>query len=399
MRLKPTKTYVVGGPTVVTEEVVKQIQAVTGGQVERLSGSDRYATSATISDRFFKPTTPALVVARGRDFPDALAGGALAGARRSPLVLNPDGASPARASLDAARRVSWWYPETGRVLRYNLIAHPDDEMASRAVMGPKDPRRFDVNILLTRGEGTSYCNGEPINHAWAAIEFTPQPQPRPLAFTEACKSHRMQSWEEFLNRSGSGSVAGYERKTGGPLPFQGRQIPVPITVSEAGAEVPADGYDIAVGADSARVVFDMGALTPDEVLWALETTRTQVALFPTTTEGDVVGAGFVNTTAVGYPNASKDHVAIHDLLKSVDLGLPGSQMSSVGHEQPGRSFGGLVPDYCAMMCHPGLAVPYRTSAVGTFQWAYGWLDAGIWPTGELDVYAGFSRYQSFGKWF
>lgn len=397
-RLRPKTTYVVGGPTVVSDDVVARIKAVTGGQVERLSGPDRYSTSAQISDRLFKPTTPSLVVARGRNFPDALAGGALAGARRSPLVLNPDGPNPARASLDAARRVSWWYPATGRVLRYNLIAHPDDEMSARAVNGPKDPRRYDVYILLTRGEGTSYCNGEPINHQWAAVEFTPQPQPRPLPFTEACKSHRLQSWAEFMNRSGSGAVGSYARKTGGPLSFQGREIPVPITVNEAGAEVPADYYDIAIGADSARVVFDLGALTPDEVLWALQRTRTHLSLFPTRTEGDVVGAGFVNTTSVGYSNTSADHVAIHDLLKSVDLGLPGSQMSSVGHEQPGRTFGANVADYCEMMCHPGLFAPYATSAVGTFQWAYGWLNAGSWPAGELDVYAGFSRYQSFGKW-
>jgi putative cell wall-binding protein len=397
-RLRPKTTYVVGGPTVVSDDVLRQIKAITGGQVERLSGPDRYSTSAAISDRLFQPTTSSLVVARAKDFPDALAGGALAGARRSPLMLNPDGPNPARVSLDAARRVSWWYPASGRVLRYNLIAHPDDEMASRAVLGPRDPRRYDVNILMTRGEGTGYCNGEPINHAWADVEFTPQPQPRPLAFTEECKSHRLQSWAEFMNRSGSGAVGSYARKTGGPISFQGRQIPVPITTSEAGAEVPADYYDIAVGADSARVIFDMGALTPDEVLWALQQTRTQLSLFPTRIEGDVVGAGFVNTTTVGYPNASKDHVAIHDLLRDIDLELPGSQMSSVGHEQPGRTFGGLVADYCTMMCHPGLSSPYHTSAVGTFQYAYGWLDAGIWPAGELDVYAGFSRYQSFGKW-
>ena len=397
-RLKPKTTYVVGGPTVVSDAVVGQIKVVTGGQVERLSGPDRYSTSAAISDRLFKPTTPSLVVARGQDFPDALAGGALAGARRSPLMLNPDGPSPARVSLDAARRVSWWYPGTGRVLRYNLIAHPDDELAARAVNGPKDPRRYDVYILLTRGEGTSYCNGEPINHQWADVEFTPLPQPRPLAYTEACKSHRLQSWAEFMNREGSGSVGSYTRMTGGPISFQGREIPVPTTVSEAGAEVQADYYDIAVGADSARVVFDLGALTPDEVLWAFEQTRTRLSLFPTNTEGDIVGASFVNTTSVGYPNAHPDHVAIHDLLETVDLELPGSQMSSVGHEQPGRTFGGTVPDYCAMMCHPGLSGQFQTTAVGTFQWAYGWLDSGVWPAGELDVYAGFSRYQSFGKW-
>lgn len=37
--------------------------------------------------------------------------------------------------------------------------------------------------------------------------------------------------------------------------------------------------------------------------------------------------------------------------------------------------------------------------MGDFQFSYGWLDHGRWDTGTLDVYAGFSEYQSFGKWF
>lgn len=397
-RLRPARTYVVGGTSVVSDAVLAAIRSATGGEALRIAGPDRYATSAAISNRFFTPTTPSLIVAKGQNFPDALAGGALAGARRSPLALNPDGPNPARTSLDAARRVSWWYPATGRVLRYDLIVHPDDDLAYRSIASPLDPRRYDVHILLTRGEGTSYCNGQPITHAWASVEFTPQPQPRPQAYTEACKSHRLQSWNAYLDKSGAGSVGAYTRMTSGPVDFLGRQVPVPTTVSEAGSVIPANYFDIAVGPDSARVVFDIGSLTTDEILWTLQTTRGLRSRFPTQAEGDVLGAGFVNTTNVGYPNTS-EHTVLYDLLSTVDLGLPGSQMSSVGHQQPGRTFGASVADYCAMMCHPGLAAPYRTSAVGTFQWAFGWLSDGIWPVGELDVFAGFSRYQSFGKWF
>lgn len=397
-RLRPTTTYIAGGADVVSDAVLAAIRSATGGAVVRLSGADRYATAAAISDRLFKPTTESLVLAKGADFPDALAGGALAGSRRSPLVLNPNGTAPARASVDAARRVSWWYPASGRVLRYNVIVHPDDDMAYRSIASPIDPRRYDVYILLTRGEGTSYCNGQPITHPWASVEFTPQPQPRPLAYTEECKSHRLQSWNAYLDKSGAGTVGAYERRTGGPVEFQGRQIPVPTTVNASGAVVSADYFDIAVGPDSARVVFDIGSYNPDEALWAIQTTRGLRSLFPTDLEGDVLGAGFVNTTNVGFPNTS-EHTHLYDLLRGVDLGLPGSQLMSIGHEQPGRTFGATVTDYCAMMCHPGLSAPYYSSTVGTFQWAFGWLSDGIWPVGELDVYAGFSRYQSFGKWF
>ena len=40
-----------------------------------------------------------------------------------------------------------------------------------------------------------------------------------------------------------------------------------------------------------------------------------------------------------------------------------------------------------------------TNGMGSFQYAYGWLRWGRWATGTLDVHAGFSQYQSFGKWF
>ena len=70
----------------------------------------------------------------------------------------------------------------------------------------------------------------------------------------------------------------------------------------------------------------------------------------------------------------------------------------MGHAQRGRAFGATVSNYCAFMCHPGAPVQY-TGSMGHFQYAYGWLNRGYWPPGEVDVYAGFSRYQSFAKWF
>lgn len=63
-------------------------------------GSDRYATSAAVADAFFDGPHH-VGLARGDDFPDSLAGGALLGSRGGPVLLTPVAslASPTRAHL------------------------------------------------------------------------------------------------------------------------------------------------------------------------------------------------------------------------------------------------------------------------------------------------------------
>jgi putative cell wall-binding protein len=397
-RLRPAVVYVVGGPGPVSDAVVSRLRTITGGQVVRVAGADRYATAAAVSDRFFRATTPSVVLATGLTFPDGLGAGAVAGSLDSPLLLASGASLPPRATSDAARRVSWWLPDSGRVLRYTVITHPDDEFAAWSVVGERDPRRYDVFVLLTTGESTGNCTGQPVSNPWMSQQYLPQPQPTGVQYSERCKKHRLDSWNVFLDRAGAGSVGAYQRLERGPITFDGRQIPVPLTRDEAGTVVPAGYLDLAVGPNSARVSFDMGALTTDEVLWAIQTARGLGDRFPTQVEGDVVGAGFYNDSGTGYPNLHEDHRAVYQLLGSVDLGLPGSQYTTVGHAQRGRAFGATVRDYCAFMCHPGAPSPY-TGSMGHLQYSYGWLNRGYWPPGEVDVYAGFSRYQSFAKWF
>jgi len=57
------------------------------GDVSRLSGSDRFATSAQVSSRTFPDGASTVYVASGLDFPDALSAAALAGAADAPLLL------------------------------------------------------------------------------------------------------------------------------------------------------------------------------------------------------------------------------------------------------------------------------------------------------------------------
>lgn len=397
VRMHPARVYVVGGSSVVPEGIAHRIGAITGAQVIRVSGSDRYATAAAVSDRFFKPTTAGVVLATGLRFPDAVAAGAIAGSLESPLLLVDGSTAPPRVTLDAARRVSWWLPDTGSVLRYVVVTHPDDEFAAWSLVGQRDPRRYDVVIILTTGESTAYCDGSPVDNQWSSQQYLPQPQPTGLPYSDRCKQHRMDSWNVFFEGSENARNPS-ERLTGGPIAFGDRVLPVPLARNEAGDIVAADAYDLFVGPDHSVAAFDMGGLTTDEVLWAIQTVRGLVDRFPTDVEGDVVGAGFFNDTNIGYHNVHGDHAAVYRLLGGVDLGLPGSQYTTVGHLQAGRAFGAMVPAYCHAMCHPGAPAAFLGS-MGRFQFAYGWLADGYWPPGEVDAYAGFSRYQSFAKWF
>lgn len=397
-RLRPPVVYIVGGSDVVSNAVAAHIGTTTGGQVVRIAGADRYATVAAVADRFFDPTTPSIVLATGLNFPDALGAGAVAGSLESPLLLVDGNDVPPRVTTDAARRVSWWLPDSGRVLRYTLIAHPDDELAAWSIIGERDPRRYDVLIVLTTGESTGFCTGLPVSNPWVSEQYLPQPQPTGVQYSERCKKHRMDSWNVFIGGTDVGAAGSRERLTGGPISFDGRVVAVPLTRDEAGTVMPADGFDVVFGPDSALISFDMGALTTDEVLWALQTTRGLSDRFPTQVEGDVVGAGFYNDAGTGYGNRHEDHHAVYQLLGSTDLGVPGSQYTTVGHEQTARAFGASVVDYCRLMCHPGAPSTF-TGSMGHFQYSYGWLAHGYWPPSDVDAYAGFSRYQSFAKWF
>ncbi len=98
-RLKPQHVIILGGVGVVSEDVAVQLRglAVHGADIERLSGSDRYATSEAIAarvvsdSRLFDGTA---FVTTGVSFPDALAAAPLAAALERPLYLaGPHGLS------------------------------------------------------------------------------------------------------------------------------------------------------------------------------------------------------------------------------------------------------------------------------------------------------------------
>ena len=88
--VSPSKFYVLGGSAAVSDTVVTQLESL--GEVERISGKDRYETSVLIAEKFFTEPQSA-VLAYAKNFPDGLCGGALASAIElmCPMILTAEG--------------------------------------------------------------------------------------------------------------------------------------------------------------------------------------------------------------------------------------------------------------------------------------------------------------------
>lgn len=72
-------------------------------EVVRRFGSDRFATAAAISAANFEPGPEVVYVATGEQFPDALAAGPVAAARRAPLLLVASASLPGATSAELRR--------------------------------------------------------------------------------------------------------------------------------------------------------------------------------------------------------------------------------------------------------------------------------------------------------
>jgi len=387
-RRHPSKVYVVGG--VATAAVQSAIAAASGGTVTLLAGNDRYDTAQQVAQQLFTPTTASVSYASGLNFPDAMTAAPLAIGKPGPILLDAGASTPPNASIDAGRFVSWYYPTSGKVIRYIPVVHPDDDFSAWAENGVADSRRYDVTISLNAGEDTSYCTGNDVSNPYKSFEYLPQPQPTGVMYSDRCKKHRLDSWNTFLSNVSDGAslMNNFSTRTGVPVTVDGTTYSNPSTST----------FKVWIGANSTRVSFDLGELTEAKIAWAIGNVRLIRNEFPTQTEGDIVAAGYFNNSGSGSQYLQAGHWALYNMMANVDFGLPGSQYSPVGHNQTGRAFGAWVTDYCGYMGHPS-SITTCSGSVGRFQYAFGWLRDGRWDAGDYDVTAGFSSYQSFGKWF
>lgn len=101
-RLAPGRIVVLGGQAAVSANVESALAAYTTGGVTRLGGADRYATAAAIARDQHDPGVATVYVATGRNFPDALSGGAAAADEDAPLLL-VDGNIPQTTAAELVR--------------------------------------------------------------------------------------------------------------------------------------------------------------------------------------------------------------------------------------------------------------------------------------------------------
>ena len=71
--------------------------------VERIAGTNRYATAAAVSRSAYSAGVSTVYVATGTNFPDALAAGAAAAERHAPLLLTAPTSLPAETATELAR--------------------------------------------------------------------------------------------------------------------------------------------------------------------------------------------------------------------------------------------------------------------------------------------------------
>ena len=87
-RLLPRSIVILGGTGAVSENVETQLHTYAA-DVSRVAGSDRYASAVALSKALFPSGAGSALVATGVNFPDALAGGPVAGTAKVPLLLVP----------------------------------------------------------------------------------------------------------------------------------------------------------------------------------------------------------------------------------------------------------------------------------------------------------------------
>jgi putative cell wall-binding protein len=103
IRLQPARIVVFGSDAMVSDDVLTAVAGFAPGGAIRVGGTDRYSTAAAISAATKAPGVSVVYVATGADFPDALAGAAMAGFTNGPLLLVTKDSLPASALAELAR--------------------------------------------------------------------------------------------------------------------------------------------------------------------------------------------------------------------------------------------------------------------------------------------------------
>ncbi|WP_447925742.1 cell wall-binding repeat-containing protein [Georgenia muralis] len=100
-RLNPGRIVVLGTGSSVSSQVEQAARAY--GPVSRISGPDRYATSAAVSAASFAPGARVVYIANGATYVDALSAAPVAGRDGAPVLLTKSGELPAPIAAELSR--------------------------------------------------------------------------------------------------------------------------------------------------------------------------------------------------------------------------------------------------------------------------------------------------------
>jgi subtilisin family serine protease len=125
------------------------MSASAAGSVERLSGPDRYATSAAISAANFSPGVPAAYIANGTKFPDALSAAPVAGKNSAPVLLTLGDALPAPIQAELTRLKPAKIIILGDT--NSIDANVATQLAGYVTSGPRTPVELTRSVTVTEG--------------------------------------------------------------------------------------------------------------------------------------------------------------------------------------------------------------------------------------------------------
>ncbi|MEH6991054.1 cell wall-binding repeat-containing protein [Cytobacillus firmus] len=95
-RLEVTTVYLIGGKSVISQNIEKELSTLGISSITRLSGADRYETSVKVAKQLGNPDS--VVVATGEGFPDALSIAPIAAQLEMPILLTKKSSVPSSVS-------------------------------------------------------------------------------------------------------------------------------------------------------------------------------------------------------------------------------------------------------------------------------------------------------------
>lgn len=158
-RLAPDRIFVVGGKAVISNAVLAALDDLATLGAMRISGQDRFETSAAISDAVWI-SSPEVAIATGRGFADAVSASPAFSAASLPILLTEPGSLPSSVAEELARLD----PDAVTIMGgEGAVSGAVIQQIRAAIPGPEDIVRFD-------GVGRYHTNASFIDAVWGGAD-------------------------------------------------------------------------------------------------------------------------------------------------------------------------------------------------------------------------------------